>query len=271
MLHEATLYHDDIVDEAALRRGELTAHCSHGTIAAAFSGSELLYRAADYFVVVPAPLRRAVGRAIEAVCRGQLREIEMAGDTEITVRARVRVMRDKTARLFGLASHLGAALARARPTTIRHLRRFGLAFGLCFQLADDLRDLTCSRETLGREPGSDLRDGIYSLPVLFGLASGTPGTAELRHALATLRVRQVPSNVARCLDLLRQTRGLERSLELLHSWVAAARDEVAALEAGGEMRAPLLTELLGWLEEDVRPARSSAGPGSNSPAVASVS
>src|SRR5262249_9439578 len=137
MLHEATLYHDDVVDEASLRRGEVTTQHAFGPAAAALAGSALLFATAEYFADLPLRLRRAVGRTGDALCRGQLREVETMGDLRLGVRARERIMRDKTARLFALAARLGAGLGGAPEAVERLAARFGLRAGLCFQLADD--------------------------------------------------------------------------------------------------------------------------------------
>src|SRR5262249_10368771 len=152
-----------------------------------FAGSELLYGTPELFADLPARLRRSVGRAIDALCRGQLREIETLGDVDLTVRQRVRIMRDKTASLFGLAMRLGAALGCADERVERRLARFGMRFGMCFQLADDLRDIFGTREALGRAPYADLLDGVYTLPVLYALNKPSVAAPALRLRLLQLQ------------------------------------------------------------------------------------
>lgn len=235
LLHEGTLYHDDIVDLADRRRGLPTTHAVHGPAVAALAGSELLYRSAELVAMLPPASRRAYGRAGDALCRGQLRELEAIGDQGLTPRQRIRIMRDKTAGLFAFAAATGAQLGGARPTVVRRLRRFGLRFGLCYQLADDLRDLTASEGELGREPGADLADGVMTLPILLALAQGGPEARAVCNALRRPRHRD---DIVEALGTLRAGRGIELAEGVLHVWAEQAVHELTAtaLEARHAVR-----------------------------------
>jgi heptaprenyl diphosphate synthase len=241
LLHEATLYHDDIVDEALLRRGDATVQHAFGPAVAALAGSELLFATAEYFADLPLPLRRAVGRTGDALCRGQLREMETMGDLRLTVRGRERIMRDKTARLFALAAGVGASLGGAGAGGRRHAARFGLRFGLCFQLADDRADLVAGPEALGRLPGSDLYDGIYTLPVLYALAS--PHAAALADGLRTLQRGRDPVTLAECLRLVRDAGGVAQAGATLALWQREAAAELEQMPVAGNL--PRLLDYLG--------------------------
>lgn len=224
MLHEATLYHDDIVDEAPLRRGRPSVHASVGATRAALAGSELLYASVEFLAELPAPLRQSVGRVGERLCRGQLRELEMVGDLRVSVRERVRVMRDKTASLFELAAQVGGTLGGLGGEEVAGLRRFGRSFGLAYQLADDLRDLCGSQSDLGRAPLADLRDGVFTLPVLYALQGRGLSATVLRCALrpgAALRVagRPRPDELR---SVIVAAGGIRRAAEQLRAWLRAA-------------------------------------------------
>ncbi len=223
LVHEGSLYHDDIVDQAILRRGEPTASARFGARAAATVGSALFYDGVAMCRDLPDTLREEVARVARRACRGQVREIELTGVTTVGMRERVKIMIDKTASLFGLAATMGAVLAGASVRERRALERFAVRLGLCFQLADDLNDLTADAETLGRPPGIDLRDGIYTIPTLFALESGAPGRANLLPLLADLfhGTREGVLDVARL--QIQELGGVSRSAALLKTWRESAR------------------------------------------------
>jgi heptaprenyl diphosphate synthase len=234
LLHEATLYHDDIVDEARVRRGETATHHAVGTPAAALAGSELLFRTAEFFADLSAADRRSIGRAVDALCRGQLREIELIDDPDVSPRTRIRVMRDKGASLFAIACRLGASAASAARPIVRRMTAFGQRLGLAFQLADDLEDIFASAGALGRRPGSDLRDGVCTLPVLFAAAGRSPQQTALRQALARVAGHAGPDEaLVRCIELVRRGGGVEASLELLGEWLGAARRSLEEIAVAG--------------------------------------
>lgn len=248
LLHEATLYHDDIVDEERLRRGQPTAQQTCGPVVAAFAGSELLYASAELLAALPEALRRSLARAVDALCRGQLREIELLGNPETTVRERLRVMRDKTAALFRVAASIGAELGGADRASAEALRRFGHRFGLCFQLADDLKDLTGTFAALGRGPGRDLVDGVYTLPVLYALAGGNAEATALREQLETLRATRASGSVACAATLVESAGGIAKAVQTLAAWAEEARGYLLALEPGDARRS--LCNLIDGLQPD---------------------
>jgi len=229
LLHEATLYHDDIVDEAPVRRGRPSACAAAGAAAAALAGSELLYASVELLADLPVALRRAVGRAGERLCRGQVRELELVGQCLVSVPERIRVMRDKTATLFELAARLGAALGGLDPGEVARLTRYGRLFGLAYQLADDLRDLCVRPEELGRAPFADLRDGVYTLPVLYALRGRGLSATVLRCLLGRYGPGGTEPEAERIVSVIRAGGGIRMATMQLRAWVDAA---LAALPRG---------------------------------------
>ena len=229
LLHQATLYHDDIVDEADVRRGQPTVQRRCGSIVASLAGSQLLFATAEMFAGLPASLRRAVGRAGDALCRGQLAELELVGGGETGVRVRQRIMRDKTAHLFALAARLGAELGGASEWVVHRLAGFGLRLGLVFQLADDLSDVVASPRELGRRAGEDVLHGVYTLPVLYALDGRGTSSDELRACLAELQRCPAQALIDRALHLVAEADGVDRGLATLADWVALARSDLAEL------------------------------------------
>lgn len=260
LLHEATLYHDDIVDEAARRRGKPSVQAACGPPAAACAGSELLFATAGLFADLPLALRRMIGRTADRLCHGQLREVEMLGDAALTAQQRIRIMRDKTAALFVLAARIGAGVAGVNHDGTQALVRFAGYFGLFFQLMDDVRDLTGPRQVLGRPLGADLRDGVYTLPILYALDGPQPAADTLRRQL--LQIQQTPT--AGAIDtarvLVRRAGGIGRAQQTLAAWRALALDALGDLEhRQRHPPTPVLHRLLAHLTAG--PAAADGGAG----------
>lgn len=224
LLHEATLYHDDIVDEAPLRRGEKTTQERFGAAIAGLAGAELLFRTGEYFAELSPRLRRQVGRTVEALCRGQLRELELIRFPDLSVRERLRIMRDKTASLFALACRIGATLACVSEADVEQLTRYGRRVGMAYQALDDIVDTVADVDTLGRSAGSDLRDGIYTLPLLLALDSEGPAAAALReHIAPTPDARWSDDTVLACTRLIGDCGGVQSAVRMLAEWLGDAR------------------------------------------------
>jgi heptaprenyl diphosphate synthase len=228
LLHEATLYHDDIVDEAEQRRSRRSVQRACGPVTAALAGGELLFATAELFAELPVAVRHKIGRAGDRLCHGQLRELEMLGDLTCTMRQRLRVMRDKTATLFSLSTQIGSVLGGVDRGVRAQLARFGTRFGLCFQLADDLLDLSGPSQQLGRQPGSDLRDGVYTLPILHALRQPSDDSRRLRDDVIRLHHAPQPTLIARARARVRRAGGLAWGSALLMRWLEMARNEVPA-------------------------------------------
>lgn len=255
LLHEATLYHDDIVDEAELRRSRRSVQRACGPVTAALAGGELLFATAELFAELPAPVRHMIGRAGDRLCHGQLRELELLGDLSCTIRQRLRIMRDKTATLFTLSAQVGAALGDVAAPTRAQLGRFAARFGLCFQLADDLLDLSGPSHQLGRPPGSDLRDGIYTLPILHALRQPSAEARRLRTDVMRLHHPPQANLVARARSLVRRAGGIDWGRGLLARWLDMARAEIpVATTENAAAHASLLT-LIEQMHAAVLPIR----------------
>ena len=166
LLHIATLYHDDIMDNAAIRRGGLSANRLWGNKNAAVAGTHVLSRAMALLATVPADIHSAVSKAMLTVCTGQLRETEQAFDLTLDAEEHLKIIAMKTATLFELPCRLGAQLCQADHSIAEALREFGRNLGIAFQLSDDMLDLVGDPTALGKPTGSDLGQGIYSYSVL---------------------------------------------------------------------------------------------------------
>lgn len=169
-LHTATLIHDDVIDLADLRRGEPTL--------AAVAGSRIAVLVGDYLFAEAAAtasetnnlrIMRLFAESVMTVCRGQIHEGTGNGsaDTALDRETYYRTIDAKTAALFVMACHAGAILGEATLSQTAALRRFGRSLGLAFQIVDDILDLIGDERVMGKPAGSDLRQGILTLPLIY--------------------------------------------------------------------------------------------------------
>ena len=169
LTHLATLYHDDVIDEADTRRGVPSANGKWGNIVAILVGDFLFARASSIAADVGGEVPRVLADAIARVVQGQVRELEHLYDSRRPVEHYYATVDDKTGALLEASSRLGAVLGGCPKEQAEALRLFGAAFGMAFQIADDLLDLSATQEDLGKPPGTDLRDGVYTLPLLYAV------------------------------------------------------------------------------------------------------
>jgi heptaprenyl diphosphate synthase len=178
MTHLATLYHDDVIDEADLRRGVPSANELWGNTVAILAGDYLFARASAIAAEVGGRVPHVLADAIAEVVHGQVRELERSRDPRRPVDQYFNTIREKTAALIEASARLGAILGGASSGLEEATAEFGAEFGLAFQIADDLLDLSGDREMLGKPPGTDLKDGVYTLPVILAVDKD-PSVAEL--------------------------------------------------------------------------------------------
>jgi heptaprenyl diphosphate synthase len=181
LVHQATLYHDDVIDEADARHAVPSANARWSNTVAILTGDYLFAKASEISTDLGTDICALLARTIATLCDGQIREVEAAGRLEQTEDQYLDVIRCKTGALIATSCRLGGMLSDAPAEALDVLEEYGEALGLAFQLSDDIMDLTASSETLGKEPGQDMREGVYTLPVLHALAG--PKGSELRAAL----------------------------------------------------------------------------------------
>jgi heptaprenyl diphosphate synthase len=169
LTHVATLYHDDVIDEAERRHGVPSVNARWGNNVAILSGDFLFARASELASDLGAAEVRLLAQTIATLCDGVIREVQSWGRLDQTVEAYTEIIRRKTAMLISTSCRLGGLLSDADPDTVETLTDFGMALGLGFQLSDDLMDLTSSEVELHKQPGQDMHQGMYTLPVLYTL------------------------------------------------------------------------------------------------------
>ena len=188
LTHLATLYHDDVMDSAPLRRGAPSAHEVWGNSVAILTGDLLFARASSTVAGLGPEAVRIQSATFERLCLGQLHETVGPRPDEDPVEHYLQVLADKTASLIATSARLGAMFAGCPPHVVSTVTAFGERIGVAFQLADDVIDLTSDGSVTGKTPGTDLREGVPTMPALLlrARAAGPGATEDDRTALALL-------------------------------------------------------------------------------------
>ena len=179
LVHLGSLYHDDVMDEAEMRRTVESVNARWGNLRAILAGDFLLARASEIAASLGTEVAGLLARTIGRLCEGQIAELRHAYDPSRPVDAYVESIGGKTASLFSAACRIGGIVAELPPAEIEALTAFGHAYGMVFQVADDVLDLTATEEELGKPAGHDLVEGVYTLPVILTLAAGGTAAEEL--------------------------------------------------------------------------------------------
>jgi octaprenyl-diphosphate synthase len=226
-LHTATLIHDDVVDQTDSRRGEPTLYSAVGNAIAVLAGDYLFAQAAATASETNnLRIIRLFADAVRTLCAGQIDESARAGVEryELDREAYYRTIEAKTSALFVLASEAGAVLGEASLAQTEALRRYGRSIGLAFQIVDDILDLIGEESVLGKPVGSDLRQGVLTLPLIY-LRDEIP-TAILEAAFADNGEREAAIDTIS--GLARASHAIERSYEEARRH---AREAVACLDS----------------------------------------
>lgn len=180
--HVASLYHDDVMDDATLRRGKPSANAAWGNAMAILVGDYLFSRAAGLATEMDLEIIKLNARMFNRLVRGQIAETVGPATGVDPLDHYLQVVRDKTACLIATSAEIGAMVACADRETTRLLADFGERLGVCFQLSDDILDITS--DDAGKTPGTDLREGVDTLPTLLAKRSTDPADARLLDLLA---------------------------------------------------------------------------------------
>ena len=202
LTHLATLYHDDVMDEAALRRGADTANARWDNSVAILTGDWLFARASDLVAGLGPEAVRIQARTFGRLVEGQIRETIGVRPGDDALAHYLSVVEDKTGSLIATSTLFGAMFAGADPGVQETLRAYGDVVGQAFQLADDILDVVSESGQSGKTPGTDLREGVPTLPVLIAQRSTDPSDARL-HELLGSDLSSDDELVAETLTLLR--------------------------------------------------------------------
>jgi octaprenyl-diphosphate synthase len=243
MVHLATLVHDDVMDEAEIRRARPTLAANWGNEIAVLFGDCLFAQALKLAASFPTPeICRAVAQATNTVCSGEILQTQQRRNLQFSRDDYFRVLEMKTAELFALSCELAAVLSGATPIQRAALRRFGLAFGTAYQIWDDCVDLFGSEAAAGKSLGTDLAKGKLTLPILLLLErASAPDRARLETLVQNCRNGALSEVGA----LLSKYQTLVPSLKSVHNYLETARQALGELpESRGRENLLGVTEYL---------------------------
>jgi heptaprenyl diphosphate synthase len=227
LIHLATLYHDDVMDSATMRRGAPSANARWDNSVAILTGDYLFAHASRLVADLGPEAVRIIADTFAELVTGQMRETRGPRAGEDPVKHYLTVVAEKTGSLIATAARYGAMFAGCPPEQVAALRRFGEIIGTSFQVSDDVIDIASPPEDSGKTPGTDLREGIATLPMLYAAQRTGPAAERLRELLAAPLTDD--ALVDEALGLLRASDGLERARDTLREQAAQARDELAVL------------------------------------------
>lgn len=170
LIHLGSLYHDDVMDDASTRRGVVSANARWGNLVAILAGDFLMAKASEIAAPLGVEVTELLARTIGRLCEGQVGELQHAFQVARPEAAYLASIGGKTASLMATACRVAGIVSGLPRDQVEALTRFGDAFGMSFQIRDDILDICASDEQLGKPAGNDLVEGVYTLPVIRALA-----------------------------------------------------------------------------------------------------
>jgi heptaprenyl diphosphate synthase len=235
LVHLATLYHDDVMDEANVRRGAASANARWNNNIAILAGDYLFATASRLVSRLGPDAVRVIAETFAELVTGQMRETRGAAEHVDSVDHYMRVVHEKTGSLIAASGQFGATFSGASDDEVARLSRLGGIVGTAFQISDDIIDIASDSDESGKTPGTDLREGVHTLPVLYALRETGPDADRLRSLLAGPMADD--EHVAEALALLRASPGMTRAKNTVARYAAQAREELAGLPEGAGRRA----------------------------------
>ena len=225
LMHLASLYHDDVMDEAEVRRNVDSVNARFGNLIAIVAGDYLMARSAGIAAELGNDVAGLMARTLAGLTRGQVSEVRTAFSTERTEADYFEAIEGKTGTLMSSSCRVGA-LTSERPEVEREaLTEFGRCFGMIYQLRDDILDVTATDNELGKPAGQDLAEGIYNLPTIFALRDASIGD-ELRSVLGAILDDE---DRERARKLVVATDGIERTMLAAQDYLAQAQNALSVL------------------------------------------
>lgn len=230
LTHVASLYHDDVMDEAALRRGADTANARWDNHVAILTGDFLFGRSSELTADLGPDAVRIQARTFTRLVEGQILETVQPGPDEDALAHYLEVVAGKTGSLIATSARYGAMFSGAPLEVVEALGQYGEIVGSAFQLSDDILDIASDSAESGKTPGTDLREGVPTLPVLMARASGDPADARLLELLDSDLADD--DRHAEALALLRAHPAMERAAAYVVAQAAEAKALLTVLDPG---------------------------------------
>jgi heptaprenyl diphosphate synthase len=230
LTHLGTLYHDDVMDEAPLRRGVESANKRWNNTVAILTGDYLFAKTSQLLADLGPEAVRLQALTFERLVIGQITETQGSTSGLSMLDHYISVIADKTASLLSASARYGAMISGADSKVIEALTKFGEEIGIVFQLADDIIDIESTSGESGKTPGTDLREGVPTLVTLFILASDDPADQELKKRLSAPIIDE--NLVQQTLQTLRTHKAMAQAKELVQKYAESARQQLKDLPDG---------------------------------------
>jgi heptaprenyl diphosphate synthase len=234
LTHLATLYHDDVMDDAVLRRGVISANKKWNNAVAILTGDYLFSKVSDMLADIGPEAVKLQAKTFERLVIGQIKETQGKSEGLSQIDHYMKVVADKTGSLIATSARFGALLSGASPNVVETLTKFGEKIGVAFQVADDLLDIASNETASGKTPGTDLKEGIPTLVTLFVMAENDPADKDLINKLnKPISDEDLPNVISE----LRKHKALKRVQEYLSKVATEANDLLIDLPAGAAKEA----------------------------------
>lgn len=232
LVHVASLFHDDVMDQGLTRRGVPSVNARWGNTTAVLAGNWLLSKAAQLAAELGPETIRLQSKVTNRLIMGQIRELVGPSDDDDPLSHYFTVVAGKTAALIAMALQLGAVRTGAPDRIVQALAEYGEHLGIAFQISDDILDVTSTSEVSGKEQGKDLAIGVASLPVLLALADERPEAGELRALLTAATAAAEGTGLPKAVALLHRCGALAEARTVLHARLLRARTALNGLPDG---------------------------------------
>jgi len=229
LTHLATLYHDDVMDDAVLRRGVISANKKWDNAVAILTGDYLFSKVSDMLADIGPEAVKLQAKTFERLVIGQIKETQGKSEGLTQIEHYMKVVADKTGSLIATSARFGALLSGASAQTIEALTKFGEKIGVAFQVADDLLDVTSDETASGKTPGTDLKEGVPTLVTLYVIAANNPDDNDL---IAKLKGPISENDLSGVITQLRSHKALTDVKDYLAKVAKEANDLLVDLPEG---------------------------------------
>ena len=234
LTHLATLYHDDVMDDAVLRRGVISANKKWDNAVAILTGDYLFSKVSDMLADIGPEAVKLQAKTFERLVIGQIKETQGKSEGLSQIDHYMKVVADKTGSLIATSARFGALLSGASIQTVEVLTKFGEKIGVAFQVADDLLDISSNETASGKTPGTDLKEGIPTLVTLYVIAANNPADKDL---ISKLNGPISESDLLEVITQLRSHKALSDVKEYLANVANEANDLLKDLPEGAAKEA----------------------------------
>jgi heptaprenyl diphosphate synthase len=234
LTHLATLYHDDVMDDAVLRRGVISANKKWDNAVAILTGDYLFSKVSDMLADIGPEAVKLQAKTFERLVIGQIKETQGKSEGLTQIEHYMKVVADKTGSLIATSARFGALLSGASTQTVESLTKFGEKIGVAFQVADDLLDISSDETASGKTPGTDLKEGVPTLVTLYVIAANNPADKDL---IAKLKGPISENDLSGVINQLRSHKALTDVKDYLAKVAKEANDLLVDLPEGSAKEA----------------------------------